>query len=284
MAIACPIDLDTARLRQEIQAIYARVATEPSGEFHFHRGPAYAAEMLGYEPHALAALPAEATASFAGVANPHRIAAIAPAGTVVDIGCGAGMDLLLAAKAVGPTGRAIGIDMTESMVERARAGGASARFDAGGSADWRRSRPAGRFRQRQYGDLERRVESCARQGACVWGGLSDPRTRWSVPLRRHHRGARARRIGQAGYRFVDGLNRGCSAGGRAGRPAGTDRVPIRRHHATVRSIPRHVEGARRTQVRRDWRERARDQGIAGVVASRHACRDVYTRRTPARSA
>jgi arsenite methyltransferase len=121
MAIACPIDLDTARLRQEIQAIYARVATEPSGEFHFHRGPAYAAEMLGYDPHALAALPAEATASFAGVANPHRIAAIAPGGTVVDIGCGAGMDLLLAAKAVGPTGRAIGIDMTESMVERAQA-------------------------------------------------------------------------------------------------------------------------------------------------------------------
>jgi hypothetical protein len=44
MALACPIDLDTARLRHEIQAIYARVATDPSADFHFHRGPAYAAE------------------------------------------------------------------------------------------------------------------------------------------------------------------------------------------------------------------------------------------------
>ena len=120
MAVACPVDLDTDRLRQEIQAIYARVATDPSGAFHFHRGPVYAAEKLGYDTNALAALPPDATASFAGVANPHRIAVLTPGATVVDVGCGAGMDLLLAATAVGSTGRAIGIDMTESMTERAR--------------------------------------------------------------------------------------------------------------------------------------------------------------------
>jgi arsenite methyltransferase len=121
MAIACPVDLDTLKLRQEIQSIYARVATEPAGEFHFHRGPAYAAEMLRYDAAALAALPAETTASFAGVANPHRIARITAGATVVDIGCGAGMDLMLAATAVGPGGRAIGVDMTEAMAERSRA-------------------------------------------------------------------------------------------------------------------------------------------------------------------
>jgi arsenite methyltransferase len=125
MAVVCPIDLDTRKLRDEIQAIYARVASEPSGTFHFHRGPAYAAEWLGYDAAALAQLPAESTASFAGVANPHRIAAIAEAATVVDIGCGAGMDLLLAAKAVGPAGTAIGVDMTEAMAARARAGAES---------------------------------------------------------------------------------------------------------------------------------------------------------------
>ena len=54
------------------------------------------------------------------MANPHAIAALPPGATVVDIGCGAGMDLLLAARAVGPEGRAIGVDMTESMAERAR--------------------------------------------------------------------------------------------------------------------------------------------------------------------
>jgi hypothetical protein len=102
MAIACPVDLDTLKLRAEIQSIYARVATEPSGDFHFHRGPTYAAEMLGYDVKALATLPADTTASFAGVANPHRLAPILPGATIVDIGCGAGMDLLLAARAVGP--------------------------------------------------------------------------------------------------------------------------------------------------------------------------------------
>lgn len=122
MAIACPVDLDTLKLRAEIQSIYARVATDPSGNFHFHRGPAYAAGMLGYDAHALAALPSDTTESFAGVANPHRIAPLSPGATVVDIGCGAGMDLLLAALAVGPGGRAIGIDMTKAMATCARAG------------------------------------------------------------------------------------------------------------------------------------------------------------------
>ena len=122
MALTCPVDLDTLRLRQEIQSIYARVASDPGGAFHFHRGPAYAAGWLGYDADALAALPASSTESFAGVANPHRIAPLAKGATVVDIGCGAGMDLLLAAKAVGPTGRAIGVDMTEAMAERTRAG------------------------------------------------------------------------------------------------------------------------------------------------------------------
>ena len=120
MALVCPVDLDTARLRQEIQTIYARVASDPSGDFHFHRGPAYAVERLRYDASAVAALPDECTASFAGVANPHRIAPLTAGGSVVDIGCGAGMDLMLAARAVGPRGRAIGVDMTESMAEKAR--------------------------------------------------------------------------------------------------------------------------------------------------------------------
>ena len=123
MAVTCPVDLDTIKLRQEIQSIYARVAIDPSGAFHFHRGPKYAAELLGYDAQALAALPASSTESFAGVANPPRIKPIPAGAKVVDIGCGAGMDLLLAATAVGPTGRAIGVDMTEAMAARSRIGG-----------------------------------------------------------------------------------------------------------------------------------------------------------------
>jgi arsenite methyltransferase len=126
MAVACPVDLDTTQLRREIQSIYARVAADPSDVFHFHRGPTYAAEFLGYDADQLARLPHESTASFAGVSNPHRIGTMPVGGTVVDIGCGAGMDLLIAAQAVGPEGRAIGIDMTPAMAERARAAAAAA--------------------------------------------------------------------------------------------------------------------------------------------------------------
>jgi arsenite methyltransferase len=131
MAITCPADLDTRRLRDEIQSIYARVADDPAGDFHFHRGPAYAAELLGYDLAALAALPPDTTASFAGVANPHRMGPLGEGAVVVDIGCGAGMDLLLAARTVGPRGRAIGVDMTEAMAARARAGAESAGLDNG---------------------------------------------------------------------------------------------------------------------------------------------------------
>jgi len=126
MAIACPVDLDTEVLRSEISKVYSRVAADPNGDFHFHRGAEYAAQFLGYDPDELAALPAQCTASFAGIANPHAIAPILPAETVLDIGCGAGMDLLLAACRVGPGGRAIGMDMTEAMRDRARASAAAA--------------------------------------------------------------------------------------------------------------------------------------------------------------
>jgi arsenite methyltransferase len=120
MALACPVDLDTQLLRDEISNIYTRVAAHPEGNFHFHRGPAYAAEFLGYDAAELALLPAEATASFAGIGNPHAIAPLAAGETVLDIGCGAGTDLLLAARRVSPKGRAFGVEMTEAMVERAR--------------------------------------------------------------------------------------------------------------------------------------------------------------------
>jgi len=126
MAIACPIDLNTAALRSEISTIYGRVASEPGGEFHFHRGPAYAAEFLGYDAGELAALPSDSAASFAGVANPLAIGQIHAGETVLDIGSGAGMDLLLAARRVGPAGHAIGVDMTDAMIERARKSAADA--------------------------------------------------------------------------------------------------------------------------------------------------------------
>jgi arsenite methyltransferase len=124
MALTCPVDFDTVKLRAEIQTMYARVATVPDGTFHFHRGPEYAAARLGYDPTELARLPLSVTSSFAGVGNPHAIALIQEAAVVLDVGCGAGTDLLLAARHVGSTGSAIGVDMTEAMRARASAGAA----------------------------------------------------------------------------------------------------------------------------------------------------------------
>jgi arsenite methyltransferase len=123
MAAICPTNFDVNYLREQVRATYARVARDPNGDFHFHRGPEYAQTYLGYDATELVHLPAECTARFAGVGNPLHIGdadpslgALRPGQTVLDHACGAGMDLLLAARRVGPTGRAIGIDMTPAMV------------------------------------------------------------------------------------------------------------------------------------------------------------------------
>jgi SAM-dependent methyltransferase len=120
MATASPAGFNVDRLRQRVRDEYDRVAREPEGSFHFHRGPRYASGMLGYDPLELTTLPEESTAAFAGVGNPHRVGVIRSGETVLDIGCGAGMDLLIAAKHAAPTGRAIGVDMTPAMIERAK--------------------------------------------------------------------------------------------------------------------------------------------------------------------
>lgn len=122
MATTCPVGFDVDRLQGLVREEYDRVAREPQGTFHFHRGPDYACRMLRYNPEELATIPAESTASFAGVGNPHRIGPIALGETVLDIGCGAGMDLLLAAHRAGASGQAIGVDMTPSMLELAKRG------------------------------------------------------------------------------------------------------------------------------------------------------------------
>jgi arsenite methyltransferase len=128
MAATCPITFDVSELRMRIREEYARLATMPTDEFHFHRGPRYAASLLGYDAAELATLPDDATAAFAGVGQPFAAGDLAPGEVVLDHACGAGMDLLLAARSVGPTGRAIGVDLTPAMVARARRAAEAARL------------------------------------------------------------------------------------------------------------------------------------------------------------
>jgi arsenite methyltransferase len=124
MAAVCPVGFDTGKLKDAVRRTYESVALDPAGDFHFHRGPEYAARQLGYGEAELARLPRSVTEPFAGVGNPFKMGRLPPGASVVDIGSGAGMDCLLAGGDVGPTGRVVGVDMTEPMLARARNGAA----------------------------------------------------------------------------------------------------------------------------------------------------------------
>ena len=111
--------LDVDVLRTAIQDEYAEVAACPMKGFHFHTGR-FLADRLGYPADKIDALPDPVVESFAGVGNPFSWGDLQPGETVVDLGCGAGFDTILAAQMVGPEGRVIGVDMTPAMLHKAR--------------------------------------------------------------------------------------------------------------------------------------------------------------------
>ena len=117
-------------VRQAVSTSYARaVEQNKTTGSSCCSGPAVAGVLpilAGYSREALAALPADAVANSFGCGNPVALAEIREGDTVLDLGSGAGIDLLLAAKLTGPGGKVIGVDMTPAMIERARANAAAA--------------------------------------------------------------------------------------------------------------------------------------------------------------
>ena len=111
--------LDVDVLREAIREEYAEVASDPHKGFHFHTGRPLA-RMLEYADEWLEGIPEPSIESFAGTGNPFSLGELRPGERVVDVGSGAGMDTLIAAKKVGPDGRVIGVDMTLAMLEKAR--------------------------------------------------------------------------------------------------------------------------------------------------------------------
>lgn len=111
--------LDTTQLRRAIQDEYAAVARSPEQGFHFHTGRPLA-NLLGYDDAWLDGIPDSSLESFAGTGNPFSLGALESGQRVVDVGCGAGFDSLIAAYMVGPQGQVIGVDMTLAMLEKAR--------------------------------------------------------------------------------------------------------------------------------------------------------------------
>ena len=120
MAVDTEIDVEV--LKNEIKKTYASVSDEPEKDFVFPTGRSWA-EDLDY-PAELANVPDRAVESFAGVANPFSLGRLEPGERVLDLGCGAGTDSLVAAQMVGPMGHVTGIDMTPEMLARARAAAA----------------------------------------------------------------------------------------------------------------------------------------------------------------
>jgi arsenite methyltransferase len=111
--------VDQAALRAQVQDKYREVALEPRAQFHFHTGRFLAAR-LGYPTATVDRLPDAAVESFAGVGNPFSLRALQRGERVVDVGCGAALDTVLAAEQIGPTGRVVGVDMTPEMLAKAR--------------------------------------------------------------------------------------------------------------------------------------------------------------------
>src|SRR5579883_3178111 len=109
-------------IEQAVKSKYGAVAT--SGLSTEHAGVRAVAEAFGYSPEELASIPAEANMGLS-CGNPTATANLRPGEVVVDLGCGGGLDVFLAAAKVGPTGRAIGIDMTTEMLDLARKNAAS---------------------------------------------------------------------------------------------------------------------------------------------------------------
>jgi len=112
-------ELDVEVLRGAIREEYAEVAANPQKGFHFHTGRRLA-RMLKYADEWLTGIPESSIESFAGTGNPFSLGELRADERVVDVGCGAGIDSLIAATMVGTEGRVIGVDMTPSMLQKAR--------------------------------------------------------------------------------------------------------------------------------------------------------------------
>lgn len=106
-------------LREGVRRAYGAAADRPDREHPFPVGRAFA-ESLGYPTSLLDRFPEPCVEAFTGVSSVALFAEIPPGAVVLDLGCGAGLDSLIAAERTGARGRVVGVDFSASMLDRAR--------------------------------------------------------------------------------------------------------------------------------------------------------------------
>ncbi len=111
--------MSDGEIKSAVANKYGEVATEPKGEFNFPVGRKFA-ESVGYSAEILDKIPASLWESFTGAGNPQPYVDITSGETVLDLGCGAGLDLYLYAQATGSSGRAYGLDLSDKMIGKAK--------------------------------------------------------------------------------------------------------------------------------------------------------------------
>ncbi|MBF0472344.1 MAG: methyltransferase domain-containing protein [Nitrospirae bacterium] len=116
----CP-QINTDEFSEKVKEVYSSVAANPYDKHSFPTGRKFA-ESIGYPKEILDKLPAITVDCFAGVSNVSIYASIPQGAAVLDLGCGAGLDTLIAAQKTGSSGRVIGIDFSEAMINKANFG------------------------------------------------------------------------------------------------------------------------------------------------------------------
>lgn len=110
---------DVTGIQDAVRKKYADIAVSAEGKFNYPTGRDGALSQ-GYDPEVIGSMPVELIESFCGVGNPFTLGPVNPGETALDIGCGAGFDLIVASRMVGEKGTVCGIDLTPEMAEKAK--------------------------------------------------------------------------------------------------------------------------------------------------------------------